>query len=162
MMLADKHVKTRKSGNELTSIVAAHNRPHHLRRDDEQIRDPAPAVRRRATGNADDVVTPRLHDVVEEHLQRREASAPQQVDRISSPPLALGESQAHSLSIHDLSQRSQHARHRARHSNGHGDRDLDFDVAEHVPIEPVLNVVVGPKDGVEEVLQVEDEEPEDE
>lgn len=68
VMLADKHVKSDKSGHELTSVVATNNRPDHLRRDDEQIRDPAPAVGRRATGNAHDVVTPRLHDVVEEHL----------------------------------------------------------------------------------------------
>ena len=161
-MLASKEWGMRNSGNQLTSIVAAHNRPHHLRRSDEQVRDPAPAVRRHATSNAHDIVPPRLHNIMEQHLQRREARTPQQVDRISSPPLALRKSQAHPLSIHDFRQRAQHARHRARHSNEHGDLDFDFDVAEDFAFEPLWDVVVRPKNGVEEVMQVEDEEPEDE
>ena len=89
---------------------------------------------------------------MEQHLQRRKARTPQQIDQISPPLLALSKPQAHPLSIHDLRQRSQHARHRARHANGYRNRDLDFDVAEHSAFEPVRDVVVGPQDGVEEVL----------
>lgn len=99
---------------------------------------------------------------MEDHLQCREASAPQQVHRISSPLLALAQSKARTLSVHDLRQRSQHARHRTRHPDGRGDHDLDFDVTEHIAFEPARNVVVRPEDGIEEVLQVEDQEPEDE
>lgn len=153
---------TSKSGRQLTSIVAPHNRPHHRRRCNEQVRDPASAARRRAASNAHDVVPPRLHDIVEEHLQRREPRAPQQINRISSPPLALAESEAHLLSIQDLRQRAQHARHRARHPDEHGDCDFDFDVAESLAFEPFWNVVVRPEDRVEEALQVQDEEPENE
>ena len=151
-----------KSGRQLTSIVAPHNRPHHWRRSDEQVRDPAPAARRRATSNAHDIVPPRLHDVVEEHLQRWEPRAPQQINRISSTPLALAESQAHSLSIQDLRQRAQYARHRAWHTDEHSDRDFNFDVAEPSAFGPLWDVVIGPEDRVEEALQVEDEQPDDE
>lgn len=153
---------TSKSGLELTSIVAPNNRPHHRWCSDEQVRDPAPAARRRATSNAHDIVPPRLHDVVEEHLQRWKPRAPQQINRTSSPPLALAESQAHSLSIQDLRQGAQYARHRAWHADEHSDRDFDFDVAEPSAFEPLFDVVIGPEDRVEEALQVKNEKPENE
>lgn len=156
VVLAGKHVKMWKSGSELTSIVASHNSPHRRRRDDQRIGNPTPAGRRRTSSNADDIVPPRLHDVMKQHLQRWKARTPKQINRTCPPLLALSKPQARPLSIHDLSQRSQYTRHRARHPNSHGDRDLDFNVAEHSAFEPVCDVVMGPEDGVEKVLQVED------
>lgn len=95
------------------------------------------------------------------HLQDRKAQTPKQIDRIPPPPLSPTKPQTRVLRIHDSRQRSQNASDRSRHADVRGDHDLDLDVAEAVPAEPAGGVVVAPEQGVDEVLQVQDQEPED-
>jgi hypothetical protein len=99
---------------------------------------------------------------MEKHLQHRTPDTPRQIDRVPPPLGPLAQPQARLLRIHDPRQSPQNARHGAGHPDGGGDHELDFDVAEDCSAEPGGEVVVGPEEGVEGGLEVEEEEPEDE
>ena len=65
------------------------------------------------------------------------------------------------LDIQDSSQASHDAGNSARNSDGRGNHQADFDVAEPRAMPPIGRVVPRPDDGIRDVDQLEDEEPSD-
>lgn len=93
---------------------------------------------------------------MEEHLQRRQKHADEDVDGVRSASLSRCTHPSRAVRVQHLCQCPQDASHASGKEHLDHDEELDFNIAETSTAEPVLNIVIRPDDCVQEVEEVGD------
>lgn len=91
----------------------------------------------------------------------RSSEAQQRGDDGLDVPLFLCRHQYRTLSIKHSCKSSHDASQRAGNAKGCRKQEFDFNVAENKPSGPIVDVVCGPNDGIDEVAQVQEDGPDD-
>ena len=115
-----------------------------------------------AARDGEEVVPRGLDDVVDDDDVEGRAEAEGAVEQVAPEALLAGGGDGGLAGVEGAGERAGDAEDGAHDREGGGEVELDFDVAEDGAGEPGGDVVVGPEEGVDEVHEIRDEDPEDE
>lgn len=144
-----------------TAIVCCSEAKYYRPDDYQRHGRPTSIQRDGASTDSHDVVTTGLNHVMNANCVHRSSEAKQRGDDGLEAALFHGRHQYRTLGIKHSCKSSHDTSQRARNAKGRRKQELDFNVAENEPSGPVVDIVRGPNDGIDEVTEVQEDGPDD-